>query len=113
MHIDKFIIKRGITVGEKIKVDEAFAKLNELRSGRGRTSKYAEYLEEVDNLKKGEAYSDVVNGYNEVSGLRNYLDRSRPEQYEVKAVKHPDDKGKDQNEAKYNVFVFHQEDVEE
>lgn len=100
-------------MGDKIKVDEAFAELNELRSGRGRASKYAEYLEEVDDLKKGEAYTDVVEGYNEVSGLRNYLDRSRPEKYVVKAVKHSDDKGKDQNEAKYKVFVFNEGDVEE
>lgn len=100
-------------MGEKIKVNEARQELSELRAGRGGTSKYASYLEEVDDIKKGEVYTDVVDGYNEVSGLRNYLDRNRPETYVVKAVKHPDDKGKDQNEAKYKVFVFNQDDVEE
>lgn len=101
-------------MGEKIKVNEAMEELAELRSGRGgRTSKYAKYLGEVDEINKGEVYTDVVDGYNEVSGLRNYLDRNRPEKYVVKAVKHPDDEGKDQDEAKYKVFVFNQDDVEE
>lgn len=100
-------------MGETIKVNEAIEQLSSLRSGRGRTSKYIDYLEEVDGLKKGEAYADVVDGYNEVSGLRNYLDRNRPEKYVVKAVKHSDDKGKDQNEARYKVFVFNEGDVEE
>lgn len=101
-------------MGEKIKVDEAMQQLSALRTGRGgRTSKYATYLEEIDGIKKGEVYADVVEGYNEVSGLRNYLDRHRPEKYVVKAVKHPDDKGKEQSEAKYKVFVFDQGDVEE
>ena len=101
-------------MGDTIKVAEARAELAELRAGRGgRTSKYAEYLSEVDAIKKGEVYTDVVNGYNEVSGLRNYLDRNRPEKYVVKAVKHPDDKGEDQNEARYKIYIFNQKDVEE
>lgn len=98
----------------KISVDEAMQELAELRSGRGgRVSKYHEYLEATEDLGKGEVYRDVVDGYNEVSGLRNYLDRHRPEQFVVKAVKHPDDKDKEQNEAKYKVFVFNADDVEE
>lgn len=99
---------------KKLTLEEAQEELKRLRSGRGgRTSKYAEYLEAAEEMGKGDVITDTLDGYNKVTSLRNYIDRTQPDKYVVKSARHSDDADKDQSDARYKVFIFRAEDVDE
>ena len=102
-------------MGEKLSIDDAQSELAELRAGRGGggQSMYHPYLEEARDLNKGEVYTDTVEGYNRVSGLRNYLADKEPGNFEVKSAKEEGQDDVSQGEADYRVFIYRAEDVEE
>ena len=74
---------------------------------------YKPFLDEAESLKKGEVFTETVDGYNRVSGLRNYLDDKRKDAFVVKSAKVKEDEDKSQDEARYRVFVYRAEDVED
>ncbi len=88
---------------DTISKDEAEKKLSSLRSG-GRESMFAPMYEEIEDMGEDEVFSATVDGYNRVSGLRNYLDGRGD--YEVRSAKAEGEEDKDQSEAEYKVFVF-------
>ena len=65
---------------------------------------FAPMLEEIEDMSGDEVFSTTVDGYNRVSGLRNYLDGKGD--YEVKSAKAEGEEDKDQQNAQYRVFVF-------
>lgn len=101
-------------MGETISIDQAQDKLSSLRAGRGGggESMYKPFLDEAEELKEGEVYTDTVDGYNRVSGLRNYLDDKRTDAFVVKSAKVKEDEDKSQDEARYRVFIYRSEDIE-
>jgi len=98
-------------MGDKISKDEAMAELSQLRSGgRGGTSMFAPMLDDIKDLEEGEVYTDTVEGYGRVSGLRRYVQNNTQEEYEVKSAKTPGQEDVDQSDAEYKVFVFRSEE---
>jgi hypothetical protein len=94
-------------MGDKISKDEAMAELSQLRSGgRGGQSMFAPMLGDIEDLGEDEVFTDTVDGYGRVSGLRRYIDDNAQGNFEVKSAKTPDQEDVDQSEAEYKVFVF-------
>lgn len=96
-----------------ISVEDAVEQLTELRSGRGgRRSKYEDILDALDGMGKNEVYPSEVEGYSQVSSLRNSIQRRFDDEFVVKSSKAKEDAGKDQSEATYKVFIFHKDAAE-
>ena len=94
-------------MGDKLSKDEAMAELSQLRSGgRGGTSMFAPMLDDINDLEEDEVYTDTVDGYGRVSGLRRYIDNNAKGEFEVKSAKTPGQEDVDQSDAEYKVFVF-------
>lgn len=92
---------------EVISIDDAEKELSQLRSrGGGRKSMFAEYLDDIEALDDGEAFTTEVDGYGRVSGLRRYVDDNASGNYEVKSARAEGEGDKDQSEATYKVFVI-------
>ena len=88
--------------------EEAFDRLKDLRRGRrGKESMFDPWLEEIKDLDEGEVFTETVEGYGRVSGLRNLLEsRGIGDQYNVKSARENGQGDLSQDEATYEVFVF-------
>lgn len=82
--------------------------LRDLRGGnRGQDSMFDPWLEEFKDLGPEEVFTNTVEGYGRVSGLRNFLDnRGYGDILEVKSAREDGQEDLDQSEATYKVFVF-------
>ncbi len=98
-------------MGDKISKDEAMTELSQLRSGgRGGVSMFAPMLDDIKDLGEDEVFTDTVDGYGRVSGLRRYIDDNAKGEFEVKSAKTPGQEDVDQSDAEYKVFVFRSEE---
>lgn len=94
-------------MGDKISKDEAMEELSQLRSGgRGGQSMFAPMLDDIEDLGEEEVFTDTVDGYGRVSGLRRYIQNNAQGDFEVKSAKTPGQEDVDQSDAEYKVFVF-------
>jgi hypothetical protein len=98
-------------MGDKISKDEAMTELSQLRSGGGGgTSMFAPMLGDIEDLGEDEVFTDTVDGYGRVSGLRRYVKNNADGNFEVKSAKTPNQEDVDQSDAEYKVFVFRSEE---
>lgn len=71
---------------------------------------FAPMLGDIEDLGEAEVFTDTVDGYGRVSGLRRYVNDNADGEFEVKSAKTPGQEDVDQSDAEYKVFVFRSEE---